>query len=76
MEMLYLLKKSYVLTILKSQVKKTGQFYNYQNGMPQKTNASNVMPGPSLRNNVARGLNRYNDLATKYDRQRQSQQPK
>ena len=53
---------------------KTGQFYNYQNGMPQKTNASNVMPGPNLRNNVVRGLNRYNDLAAKYDRQRQSQQ--
>ena len=55
---------------------KTGQFYNYQNGMPQKTNASNVMPGHSLRNNVVRGLNRYNDLAAKYDRQRQSQQSK
>lgn len=53
---------------------KTGQFYNYQNGIPQKTNASNVMPSPSLRNNVVRGLNRYNDLAAKYDRQRQSQQ--
>lgn len=53
---------------------KTGQFYNYQNGMPQKTNASNVMPSPNLRNNVVRGLNRYNDLAAKYDRQRQSQQ--
>lgn len=53
---------------------KTGQFYNYQNGMPQKTNASNVMPGPNFRNNVVRGLNRYNDLAAKYDRQRQSQQ--
>ena len=44
--------------------------------MPQKTNGSNVMPGTSLRNNVVRGLNRYNDLAAKYDRQRQSQQPK
>ena len=55
---------------------KTGQFYNYQNGMPQKTNASNVMPSPNLRNNVARGLNRYNDLAAKYDIQRKNQQSK
>ena len=44
--------------------------------MPQKTNASNVMPVPNFRNNVARGLNRYNDLAAKYDIQRKNQQSK
>ena len=54
---------------------KNGQFYDNED-WNQKKDSSNVTMTPNFRNMFNKGLSRYNDLAAKYDRQRQSQQPK
>ena len=60
-----------------SPKEKNGKFYD-NDDWPQirKKDPSRVTMTPNFKNMFNKGLNRYNDLGDKYDRQRQSQQHK
>lgn len=60
-----------------SPKEKNGKFYD-NDDWPQirKKDPSRVTMTPNFRDMFNKGVNRYNDLGDKYDRQRQSRQPK
>lgn len=56
---------------------KNGKFHDNDDWSQKQTkDPSSVTMTPNFRNMFNKGLHRYNDLGNKYDRQRQSQQPK
>ena len=60
-----------------SPKEKNGKFYDNDDwSQKQMKDPSNVTMTPNFRHMFNKGVNRYNDLGDKYDRQRQSRQPK
>ena len=60
-----------------SPKEKNGKFYDNDDwSQKQMKDPSNVTMTPNFRDMFNKGVNRYNDLGDKYDRQRQSRQPK
>ena len=60
-----------------SPKEKNGKFYDNDDwSQKQMKDPSNVTMTPNFRHMFNKGVNRYNDLGDKYDKQRQSQQPK